>query len=26
MGDEREFDLERTRAEIDAFMEILGAR
>ena len=26
MGDEREFDLERTRAEIDAFLEILGAR
>ena len=26
MGDEREFDLERTRAEIDAFLEILGAK
>jgi len=26
MGDEREFDVERTRAEIDAFLEILGAR
>ena len=26
MGDEREFDLERTKAEVDAFLEILGAR
>lgn len=26
MGDEREFDLERTKAEIDAFLEILGAK
>ncbi len=26
MGDEREFDLERTKAEIAAFLEILGAR
>ena len=26
MGDEREFDLERTKAEVDAFLEILGAK
>ena len=26
MGDEREFDLERTKAEIAAFLEILGAK
>ncbi|UCE44154.1 MAG: benzoyl-CoA reductase, bzd-type, subunit O [Candidatus Bathyarchaeota archaeon] len=26
MGDEREFDLERTKVEIDAFLEILGAK
>mgnify|MGYP001103337839 FL=1 len=26
MGDEREFDLERTKVEVDAFLEILGAK
>ena len=26
MGDERGFDLERTKAEVDAFLEILGAK